>query len=89
MKVGDSVRIITKEYDIPSNSYRPHFGCTGAIKEISRSDGRDNLYLIERNIGVPIWYVEGDMELIGKPVMSTDFSLDEIAQGEEIISQMG
>jgi hypothetical protein len=88
MNVGDSVRIITKEYDVPSNDYKPHFGCTGAIKEISRKDGRDTLYLIERDIGTSIWYVEGDMELIGKPVMSSDFSLDEIAQGEEIIAQM-
>ena len=85
MNVGDRVRIITREYDVDSNPHAPHFGCVGTIKEISPNI---DLYLIERDVGIPIWYIEQDMELVGKPVMVTDFSLDEIAQGEDIISQM-
>lgn len=93
MKVGDRVRIVTKAYE--GNVYAPHFGVYGTI-ERQDNERQDKLHsnpllLIRRDGDIrAIWYFEDDLECEceSEIVTAPDFSLDEIALGEEIISQM-
>jgi hypothetical protein len=91
MKVGDRVRIISRDYEHISH-HTPHFGQCGEVTTLSTINNKPACAVARdgRGDGSGIWYYQHDLELINIPVMiDPEFSLDEMAEGEEVISQMG
>lgn len=85
-KVGDRVRIITKEYE--GNEVGKHFGETGKIGSCwGQSGGRGRWHVIRLDRAT-ILYNQEDLELEGSRAMAPEESLEEIEQAQLVYSRL-
>lgn len=93
-KVGDRVRIITKEFE--GNRCSPHFGTYGTVIEVlhwSNTNVKSQFKVSRESVPSDIqdiyYYVE-HLELSGSyPMEPPDMELDEIHKAQELYNDLG
>lgn len=83
-KIGDRVRVITKEYE--NNYAAPHYGMCGTVAFIHISPS-GVLYQVKRDVGEMIYYYGHNLEYETNPefMPEPEMSLDEIERGKLIV----